>query len=62
MVLRKIFGLKRGEMLGGLRKLHNKELHDLYSLPSVIRKIKWRRFRLAGHVAQMQGKIMHIGY
>jgi hypothetical protein len=51
-VLRRIFGPKRDEMTGDWRKLHNKELHDLYSLPSIIRIIKSRRMRWAGHVAQ----------
>jgi hypothetical protein len=52
-VLRKIFGPKRDEVMGGWRKLHNEELHNFYSLPSVIRIIKSRRMRLAGHVAFM---------
>jgi hypothetical protein len=42
-VLRRIFGPKRGEGMGGWRKLHNKELHDLYSMPGIIRMIKLRR-------------------
>jgi hypothetical protein len=42
MVLRRIFGPKRDEVLGGWRKLHSKELCDLYSSPSIIRMIKWR--------------------
>jgi hypothetical protein len=42
-VLRRIFGLKKGEVTGAWRKLHNKELHDLYSSPSVIRMIKLRK-------------------
>jgi hypothetical protein len=41
--VRRIFGLKRDEVTGKWRKLHNKELHDLYSLPSIIRIIKSRR-------------------
>jgi hypothetical protein len=41
---------------GEWRKLHNEELHDLYSLPSIIRKIKARRMRWAGHVARMGEK------
>jgi hypothetical protein len=44
-VLRRIFEPKRDEVAGGWRKLHNEELHDLYSSPSIIRVIKW-----AGHV------------
>jgi hypothetical protein len=52
-VLRRIFGLERDEMKGGWRKLHNEELHDLYSLPSVIRIIKSRRMRWVGYVAQI---------
>jgi hypothetical protein len=50
-VLRRIFGLKKDEIIGGWRKLHNEELHNLYSLPNVIRMIKSRRTRWAGHVA-----------
>jgi hypothetical protein len=49
-VLRRIFGLKREEMTGEWRKLHNEELHDLYSSPSIIRIMKSRRMRWAGHV------------
>jgi hypothetical protein len=52
-VLRRIFGLKRDEVAGEWRKLHNEELHDLYSSPSIIRIIKVRRMRWAGHVARM---------
>jgi hypothetical protein len=44
-VLRRIFGPKRDEVTGGWRKLHNKELCNLYSLPSIIRMIKCRRMR-----------------
>jgi hypothetical protein len=55
-VLRGLFGSKRGEVLGGWRKLQNEELHDLYSSPSIIRIIKLGRMRLAGHVAQMGEK------
>jgi hypothetical protein len=53
MVLRRIFGPKRDELKGEWRKLHNKELHDLYSSPSIIRIIKSRKMRWAGHVARM---------
>jgi hypothetical protein len=55
-VLRRIFGPKRDGMMGGWRKLHNEELHNLYSSPSIIRIIKSRRIRWAGHVAQMGEK------
>ena len=51
MVLR-IFGPRRDEVLGEWR-LHNEELNDLYSSPSIVRVIKWRRMRWAGHVACM---------
>jgi hypothetical protein len=50
-VLRKIFGPRRDEVMGEWRKLHDEELHDLYSLPSIIRIIKSRRMRWVGHVA-----------
>jgi hypothetical protein len=52
--LRRTFGLKRDEVTGGWRNLHNEELHNLYSLSSIIRMIKSRRMRWAGHVAQMR--------
>ncbi|KAJ4448105.1 hypothetical protein ANN_10117 [Periplaneta americana] len=52
-VLRKIFGAKRDEVTGEWRKLHNTELHALYSSPYIIRNIKSRRLRWAGHVARM---------
>jgi hypothetical protein len=52
-VLRRKLGPKIGEVTGGRRKLHNEELHNLYSSPSIIRMIKSRRMRWAGHVAGM---------
>jgi hypothetical protein len=52
-MLRRIFGLKRAEVTGEWRKLHNEELQDLYSSPSIIRIIKSRRMRWAGHVARI---------
>jgi hypothetical protein len=55
-VRRRIFGRKRDKVTRGLRKLHNKALHNLYSLRSIIRMIKSRRMRWAGHVAQMGEK------
>jgi hypothetical protein len=55
-VLRRIFGPKRDDVTGEWRKLHNEELRDLYSSPSIIRIIKSRRIRWAGHVARMGEK------
>jgi hypothetical protein len=55
-VLRRIFGLKWDEMIGGWRKLHNEELHNLYSSPSIIRMVKTKRVRWEGHVARMGEK------
>jgi hypothetical protein len=55
-VLRRIFGPKRDEGTGEWRKLHNEGLHDLYSSPSIIRIIKSRRMRWAGHVARIGEK------
>jgi hypothetical protein len=52
-VLRRIFGPKRDEVTGERRKLHYEELHNLYSSPDIIRQIKSRRMRWAGHVARM---------
>jgi hypothetical protein len=55
-VLRKIFGPKRDRVTGGWRKLHNEELHNLYTSPSIIRVIKSRRMTWAGHVVRMGEK------
>jgi hypothetical protein len=55
-VLRRIFGPKRDEVMGEWRKLHNEELRDLYSSPSVIRIVKSRRMRWAAHIARMGEK------
>jgi hypothetical protein len=52
-VLRRIFGPKRDEITGEWRRLHNKELYALYSSPNIIRVMKSRRLRWAGHVARM---------
>ena len=52
-VLTRVFGPKRDEVTGGWRKLHNEELMDLYSLPNIVRVVKSRRMRWAGHVARM---------
>jgi hypothetical protein len=59
-VLKRIFGPKRDEITGEWIKLHNGELHNLYSSPDIIRRIKSRRMRWAGHVARMgQGKKLY---
>ena len=52
-VLRRVFGPKRDEVTGECRILHNEELSDLYSLPNIVRVVKSRRMRWAGHVARM---------
>jgi hypothetical protein len=52
----RIFGPKRDGVAGGWRKLHNEELHNLYTSPSIIRIIKSRRMRWAGHMARMGEK------
>ena len=52
-LLRRIFGPKRDEATGVWRKLHNEELNDLYPLPNIVRAIKSKRKRWAGHVACM---------
>jgi hypothetical protein len=52
-VLRRIFGPRRDEVTGDWKKLHNEELHNLYSSPNIIRIIESRRMRWAGHVARM---------
>jgi hypothetical protein len=56
-VLRRIFGPKKYEVTREWRKLHREELHDLYSLPCIIRIIKARSMRWAGHVARMGEKM-----
>ena len=53
MVLRRIFGPRRDEVTGDWRRIHNEELNDLYSSPNIVRVIKSRRMRWAGHVARM---------
>jgi hypothetical protein len=61
-VLRSIFGPKRDRGTGGWRKLHNEELHNLYSSPSKIRIIKSRRMKWVGHLARMGKKRTCIRY
>ena len=53
MVLRRILGPRRDEVTGEWRRLHNEELNDLYSSPNIVRVIKLRRMRWAGHVARI---------
>ena len=52
-VLRRIFGPRRDQVTEEWRRLLNEELNDLYSSPSIVRVIKWRRMRWAGYVARM---------
>jgi len=59
-VLRRIFGPSKDEVTGEWRRLHN-ELNDLYSLPNIVRVIKSRRMRWAGHVARMGEERVCIG-
>jgi hypothetical protein len=60
-VLRRIFGPKRDEVPGDIRKLHNKNLNDLYSSLNIIRVIKSRRIRWEGHVACIEERGTHRG-
>jgi len=53
MVLRRIFGPKKEEVTGEWRRLHNEELNDLYTSPNIVRVIKSRIMRWAGHVARI---------
>jgi len=53
MVLRRIFGPRRDDVTGEWWRLHNEKLNDLYCSPNIVRVIKWRRMRWAGHVARM---------
>jgi hypothetical protein len=62
MVLRRIFGPKRDEVTGEWRKLHNEELHIFYSSQNIIRQIKSRRMRWAGHVARMGEERVQVFY
>jgi len=59
-VLKRVFGSKREEVAGEWRKLHNEELRDLYSLPNIVRVVKLRKMRWAGHVTCMgEGRGVH---
>jgi hypothetical protein len=58
-LLRRIFGPKRNGVTGEWRKLHNKELHDLYTFPGIIRMIE-SKMRMVGHVARMGGEEQHM--
>jgi hypothetical protein len=53
-MLRRIFGPKWEEVMGGWKKLHNEELHNLYALQNIIMAIKSRRMRCMGHIARME--------
>ena len=61
MVLRRIFGPRRDEVTGEWRRLHNEELNGLYSSPNIVRVIKSRIIRWAGHVARMGEERWRIG-
>jgi len=61
MVLRRIFGLRKDEVTGEWRRLHNEELNDLYCSPNIVRVIKSRRMRWAEHVARVGEKRGCIG-
>jgi hypothetical protein len=61
-VLRRIFGHKKNERVGEWRKLYNEELNDLYSTLIIIRVIKSRRMRWAGHVARAGRGEVHTGF
>ena len=59
-MLRRAFGPKRDEVKGEWRKLYKGEFSDLYSLPNIVRVVKSRRMRWAGHVARMgEGRVVH---
>ena len=58
--MRRIFGRKRDGVTGEWRKLHNEELNDLYCSPNIVRIIKSRKMRWAGHVTCMgEGRVVH---
>jgi hypothetical protein len=61
-VLRRVFGPRRDEMTGEWRQLHKEELNDLYCSPNIVRVIKSRRMRWAGHVARMGSGEVYTGF
>jgi len=61
-VLKRIFGPNREEVRREWRKLHNEQLHDLYSLPNTVRVIKSGRMRWAGHIARMGREEVNTGF
>jgi hypothetical protein len=61
-VLKRIFGPKRDDVTGEWRKLHNEELHDLCSSSNIVRVIKSRRMRWAGHVARLGRREACVGF
>jgi hypothetical protein len=61
-VLRRIYEPKRDEVTGGWRKLHNEELHNFHSSPSIIRMVRSRRMRWARHVERNGRRGIYIGY
>jgi hypothetical protein len=62
MVLRKIFGPKRGEVTREWRRVHHGKLYDVYSTPDIIRMIKSKMMRWAGHMARVAERRMHTGF
>jgi hypothetical protein len=58
----RIFGPRRDKLSGDWRKLHTEELHNLNSMPNIIRMINSKRTRWTGHAARMDRRGMHIGY
>jgi hypothetical protein len=61
-LLSRMFGPKKGEIIGGWKTLHNEELHDLYCSSNIIRMIKLRGIRWAGNLARIGRRGMHIGF